>query len=206
MRQNQQANEKLTREILRENHLELKVDSLVLEENFAEGTSSVRVNLAPVSLPTLKMERRVVQGRGVGLVDAFFRGLVDQFSSEYPSLRSIRFVGFGLRGVLDKDRPREAAGSDAVAEVQLLVENSEGSEFEFVASSRSITASALQATLDAVEYFVNSERAFLITHAAVNDATSRGRPDLAETFAARLARLVQNTSYSEAIEAARKTR
>lgn len=192
------------REILRENYLELRVENQVLEEDIVAGSTKIRATVAPVQTTAVEVKKRVVEGTGVGLVDAFYHGLIDQYSPEYPSLKSIRFVGFSLTGMLDRNRPRNAAQSDAVGEVHLLVENSEGNEFEFTASSRSITACALQATLDAVEYFVNSERAFMVTHAALKDAESRSRSDLVQKFASNLAELVRNTSYSEAIEAARK--
>jgi len=192
------------REILRENYLELRVENHVLEEDITAGSTKIRATVAPLETTAVEAKKRAVEGRGVGLVDAFYHGLIDQYSPEYPSLKSIRFVGFSLTGMLDRNRPRNAAQSDAVGEVRLLVENSEGNEFEFTASSRSITACALQATLDAVEYFVNSERAFLVTHAALRDAESRSRADLVQKFASNLAELVRNTSYSEAIEAARK--
>lgn len=204
MRENQKASEQLMREILRETYLELRVERHSLEEDVTKGRSTIRAIVAPAQESGPEHQERTVEGTGVGIVDAFFHGLIEQFSPEYPSLKSIRFVGFTLTGMLERSRPRGAVGSDAVGEVRLVVENSEGIEFEFVASSRSITASALQATLDAVEYFVNSERAFLATHVALKDAEARGRADLADKFSGRLAELVRNTSYSEAIEAARK--
>lgn len=194
------------REILGESYLELRVEQHQLEEDIVKATTKIRATVAPLATTAAAAEakKRIVEGAGVGLVDAFYHGLIDQYSPEYPSLKTIRFVGFSLTGMLDKNRPQNAAGSDAVGEVRLLVENSEGTDFEFIASSRSITACALQATLDAVEYFVNSERAFLVTHHALKDAESRSRSDLVQKFAGRLAELVRNTSYSEAIEAARK--
>jgi hypothetical protein len=204
VRENQKHSDNLMREILRENYLELRVEHHHLEEDIVAGTTKIRATVAPLPTASVEAKKRTVEGQGVGLVDAFYHGLIDQYSPEYPSLKSIRFVGFSLTGMLDRNRPRQAAGSDAVGEVRLLVENSEGNEFEFTASSRSITACALQATLDAVEYFVNSERAFLVTHHALKDAESRSRADLVQKFAGRLAELVRNTSYSEAIEAARK--
>src|SRR5688500_944727 len=119
------------REILRENYLELRVESHVLEEDIVAGSTKIRAVVAPVPPNTTGVKQRIVEGQGVGLVDAFYHGLVDQYSTEYPSLKSIRFVGFSLTGMLDRSRPRGAAGSDAVGEVRLLVENSEGNDFEF---------------------------------------------------------------------------
>jgi hypothetical protein len=202
----QKATEMLMREILGPDHLELRVEKHKFEEDIAQGQSKIRAVVIPVAGRETAREPRAIEGRGVGLIDAFFRGLIDQLSPEYPSLRTIRFVGFTVQGMLDKNRPHGASGSDAVGEVRLVVENADRHEFEFVSSSRSITASALQATMDAVEYFVNSERAFLVTRRALKDAEARKRPDLVAGFAARLAELVRNTSYSEAIEAEQKSK
>ncbi len=200
----QKASTALMHEILGDGYLELEVQSHVFEEDIKNGQSKIRATVAPVGQSAATVKTRTVEGGGVGLVDAFFRGLIDQFSPEYPSLRTIRFIGFTLTAKIDRDRPRGVSGSDAVGEVRLLIENSEGDAFEFLSASRSITASALQATLNAVEYFVNSEKAFLISYRALKDAQSRGRADLVQTFSRRLSDLVKNTSYSEAIEAARK--
>jgi LeuA-like protein with dimerisation domain len=204
--ENQTASIRLMREILGADYHELRIESHVFEENVTTGESRIRAVVVPVGKKEGPKEHRTVEGRGVGLVDAFFRGLVEQLSAEYASLKTLRFVGFTVQGMLDRNRTRGIAGSDAVGEVRLVVENSEAHEFEFVSSSRSITASALQATLDAAEYFVNSERAFMATRRALKDAESRKRADLVQMFGARLAELVRNTSYSEAIEAEAKKR
>jgi hypothetical protein len=199
--ENQKASVALMREILGSDYLELRIESHVFEENLFTEASKIRAVVVPTVQKQGQNERRTIEGQGVGLVDAFFKALIDQLSPEYPSLRTLRFIGFTVQGMLDKNRTRGVAGSDALGEVRLLVENSEAHEFEFVSRSRSITASALQATLQAAEYFVNSERAFLVTRRALKDAESRKRADLMQMFGSRLAELVRNTSYSEAIEA-----
>jgi hypothetical protein len=203
VRENQKASETMMREILGADYLEMRVEKHVFEEDITSSESKIRATVVPVA-GARDTGRRTIEGKGVGIIDAFFRGLMDQLSAEYPSLRTIRFVGFTVQGMLDKNRASNASGSDAVGEVRLVVENLDRHEFEFVVASRSITASALQATLDAAEYFVNSERAFLVTRRALKDAETRKRPDLVAGFAARLAELVRNTSYSEAIEAESK--
>ncbi|MBK8012309.1 MAG: hypothetical protein IPK13_13250 [Deltaproteobacteria bacterium] len=205
MHEKQEASEKLMREILGSEYLELRVEHSVLEEDLIEARSKIRAIVAPdpKSASTATMTSRTVAGEGVGIVDAFFQGLVEQFSKEYPSLTTIRFAGFDVKAVIEEGKYHRGSRSDALGEVRLLVENDHGKTFEFVATSRSVTGAALQATLDAVEYFVNSERAFLATHHALEDAKTRNRNDLVIHFSKRLAELVQNTSYSELIEARR---
>jgi hypothetical protein len=186
------------REILRDDYLELAVEKSVFEEDMKGQKSKITAVIAPPNAGADDPRRKTIDGDGVGVVDAFFRGLIKQLSPEYPSLKTLRFVGFKIDAHLDDSRQK--SHTDAVGEVTLLVANDSGHEFEFVVTSRSITAAALQATLMAVLYFVNSERAFFTTRRALKDAESRGRADLVATFAGRLTELVQNTSYSEAIE------
>jgi hypothetical protein len=187
------------REILRDDYFELVVEKVQFEEDIREGTTKIEATIAPASAAADDNRRKAVKGAGVGVVDAFFRGLIAQMQSEYPSLRTLSFVGFSIDAKISDSHER--SHTDAVGEAKLVVENQKGDQFEFVAASRSIIAAALQATLLAVEYFVNSERAFFTTRRALKDAEQRGRADLVRTFAARLTELVQNTSYTEAIEA-----
>jgi hypothetical protein len=187
------------REVLRDDYLELVVEKCVFEEDMREVKTKIEATIAPEGATSDDPRRKVVRGDGVGVVDAFFRGLITQMSPEYLSLKTLSFVGFTISAKIDTADQR--SHTDAVGEVKLMVENQKGDQFEFVAASRSIIASALQATLLAVEYFVNSERAFFTTRRALKDAEQRGRADLVRTFAARLTELVQNTSYVEAIEA-----
>lgn len=190
-----EESEALLREILGDGYQNLRVENVIYEENILENTSKISATVAPPG----DAPPRKVEGKGVGIVDAFFSGLIEQFSGEYSSLKTIRFAGFSVTAMLDNDARRNAVGSDAVGKASLTVENSAGHVFEFIASSVSITAAALQATLDAVEFFINSEMAFMTTHRALEDAKSRGRSDLAQTFGGRLAQLVRNTSYDEAL-------
>jgi predicted kinase len=87
-----------------------------------------------------------------------------------------------------------------VGNVVLELENSRGRRFEFSHSSRSITGSAMIVTLMGVEYFVNTERAFVHLNRALQDAKRRNRSDLAERYQIQIATIVENTSYSEVIE------
>ena len=133
---------------------------------------------------------------------AFFHGLKRHLARSYPSLESIQFITFAVRG--DMDSRRNDSGTDAVGEVVLGVRNTAGTNFEFRHSSRSISGSAVEVTLQAVGYFVNSERAFIQSYKALSHARERGRQDLVDVYTRHLAELVRNTSYSEVIEEIRQ--
>jgi len=184
----------LIREILGEDYLMLRVERFTFEEHVATREGTIRCELAHEA----SGDGQVIEGRGVGILDAFFRGLKEHFGPEYPSLDTIQFASFSVRG--DMDSREDPAGSDALGEVHLEVKNSMNVSFDFVHRSRSITGSSVQVTLKAAQYFVNSERAFVRTWTALQDAKARTRQDLVDTYTRHMTELVRNTSYSKVIE------
>ena len=186
--------EGLIREILGEAYLNLIVDRYSFEEDVATSEGRIRCELHHPRTG----ERRVIEGNGVGVIDAFFGGLKEALAPDFPSLETIRFTGFSVHGVMDSRRA--PVGSDALGKVTLEVQNSHGVPFEFSHESRSVTASAVEVTLKAAAYFVNSERAVIQSYRALQDAKARGRQDLVELYTGHMAELVKNTSYSSVIE------
>lgn len=186
----------LIREILAEEYLDLRVDRYTFEEAVPTNEGHIRCEL--------HHERsgrpEVIEGAGVGIVDAFFHGLKRHLAKSYPSLESIEFVSFNVNGNMDTRHRQQAAGADAEGEVVLGVKNTAGATFDFHHASRSISGAAVVVTLMAVEYFVNSERAFIQSYKALGDARERGRQDLVDVYTRHLSELVRNTSYSEVIE------
>jgi len=184
----------LVNQVLGDSYLDVHVDSYIFEEHIDNHSCEVRFTVTGL----FGDSPRDVKGQGVGFVDAVFHAFRDALAEEYPSLKSILFAGFEVQG--DFNTRQEQAGSDAVGRVVLSVENSRGRVFRFDHTSRSMTGSAVIATLQATEYFVNTERAFISLHRALADAKSRNRPDLAERYAMQISEILENTSYSEVIE------
>lgn len=198
MRNKQQEIITLTRDVLGDQYLHLEVASVVIEENVKEQTTSV------VCETTIEGtgERNVIKGKGVGVIDAFFEGMVSRFAEEYPSLRTIRFHSFSITAEIETKQ--EFSGSDSQAQVSVEIANSEGKLFVFTGESRSVTSSAILTTLAGLEYFLNGERAFVAIYHALKDAKQRSRADLVQRYTNTLATLVQNTSYSEVISRLRE--
>ncbi len=188
------------RTVLGDDLLELSIERFQLNEQAAENRSTVEVRVTPKASDGKRAEPFTIKGTGVGAIDAFFHGALDRYADEYPSLRGLTFVGFSVDGKMDPNSSSDLSLADAEGEVKLIVQNPRRKDFEFVASSRSVALASLSATLAAVEYFINSERAFMRTRRALEDAKSRSRADLVETFAVRLANLVKNSSYTESLK------
>jgi hypothetical protein len=163
--------EPLIRRILGTNFLELKLSRLVIEE--LDGGSVVKVSVLEGDQPV------EVEGKGVGVVDALYAGLLDRYAREYQSLKTIQLTGFKVAA----DIETKNAQADA---------------------SRSVTKSTACAVLAMVQYFVNAERAFLTLHNARRDALARGREDLVARYTAEMAEVVESTSYAEVIANIRK--
>jgi hypothetical protein len=180
--------------VLGANLFELKLHKLGIEE--LDGGSSIKLEVIEGDQPI------EVEGRGVGLVDALFTGLLDRYAREYQSLKSIQMTGF--KADADIETKKVQAGVDAVARVTLDVTNSEGRLFSFTDASRSVTSSTARAVLAMVSYFVNAERAFLTLYNARRDALARGREDLVSRYTAEMSAVVESTSYAEVIANIRK--
>ena len=188
----------LMRDVLADQYTHLHVRRVVVEENLVDETTSITCEVTDDT----SGGKSVIAGKGVGVIDAFFAGVVSRFATEYPSLKTVQFHSFSVAAQLDTKK--EFSGTDSEARVTLQVLNSEDKVFTFTHSSRSVTSSAIITTLAALEYFINSERAFVTMYHALKDAKERNRSDLVQRYTNIMASLVNNTSYSEVIDRIRK--
>ncbi len=185
----------LTREVLGPDYVELDVSRYTLTEDLKSGKALIATQLSQAGNGLL----RAIEGEGVGLVDALFRGIQQALVGDYPSLANLWFVDFHVSAEFHGAK-KDTARSDAPGTVRLGVENASGRTFTFAHTSPSVSASSVRAVLKAVEHFINAELAVLKVYSWIEDARRRSRADLAEKYTQRLADLVQNASYSESIE------
>jgi hypothetical protein len=183
----------LMRDVLGSSYTQLHVKRVMIEENMEEGTTAVTCEVRDEG----SAETSVIAGKGVGVIDALFQGVHSRFAEEYPSLKTIRFSSFNLDAQLDTGEAFSATDSQATIAVEIA--NSEDQRFSFSHTSRSVNAASIVTTLRGLEYFINSERAFVSMYHALGDAEERNRSDLVQRYTGILAILVQNTSYSEVI-------
>ena len=189
----------LVREVLGADYIELHLARYSLTEDLGSGRATIATQLVQSG----GAAPRSIEGEGVGLVDALFKGIQRALVADYPSIGNIFFVDFHVAGDF-RDKKRDGARTDVPGTVRLGVENASGRAFTFEHTSPSVSASTVSAVLHAVEHFVNAELAVLKVFSWVADARKRSRPDLADKYTQRLADLVQNASYSETIERQKK--
>jgi LeuA allosteric (dimerisation) domain len=181
----------VTREILGDNYLHFALERMEMVEDQDGVTVKVRLSRSGVG------EHVEIDGKGVGLIDAFFEGLTRRFGDEYPSLKTIAVTDFRVGSGFDEAQGRR---SDALAVATLRMKNSHGAEFQFERKSTSVTRSSVRVALDALTFFINSERAYVQLHLALKDAKERRRSDLVEKYRGQMGTLVHATSYSDVIE------
>ena len=186
--------ESLVKDVLGSKVLRYCLDSHRLEENFESGL--VKIECAVHNRES--GEKSVVVGQGVGLVDAFFHGLVALHAKAAPSLRTLRLADFMV-----KSKPASGHGAtstDSIAEVTVRLANVEGQETTFLDASPSVTRSSLLAVMQGVEFFLNNEQAFVAVYRALQYARKERRPDSIALYTQQLALLVQATTYSEVVQ------
>src|SRR5437588_12482188 len=111
MRDDQDRIQKLVRDALGPEYLALRVDRVTFEEDLTDSAGRIHAELRN----ELSGEKTAIDGRGVGLVDAFFQALVGRLAAEYPSLRTIEFSKFSVDGRIETKR--QTQGADAMGEV-----------------------------------------------------------------------------------------
>ena len=121
---------------------------------------------------------------------------------EYQSLKTINFAVFKVTTNIDSKE--SFAGSDSEVQVELTIENSYHKHFTFIEKGRSMLNASVLVTLSAIEFFVNSEKTYLVSYKAMEESKKRNRQDLVDQYRNILIQLVENTSYSETIENSKK--
>lgn len=185
----------LVKQVLGKDCVKINIDKITLEENLRKGLEETRV--------TLKLDTGVyIMGEGVGFIDAVFHNLRRYYAKEYDSLNTLELAKLDIG--LKLDTKREASGTSAVGEVCITIKNSWGYSFEFSHASRSLAASAAIAVSEAIEFFINSEKAFVTLYTAIKDARERNRQDLLTRYTKELAEIVRITSYTKMVEVIKK--
>lgn len=188
--------DQLAREVLGDNYVHFTLGRLEVTED-PNAPDGERVSLTCQLARSGNGGEVALEGRGVGLIDAFFDGMMRAYAEEYPSLKTLAVSDFAVTSRFDGAQGRR---SDARAHASLEITNSQEQAYTFVTETPSLTRSAARVSLDALTFFINSERAYIQLHLALMDAKERRRSDLVTKYRTQMSTLVSATSYSEVIE------
>ena len=177
--------------ILGEDIATLKIEKIAIEEFLLEGKTKIVCEVQ-------HSERTLhIQGEGRGVVDALFGGMTRALAKDYRSLEGIEFIDFLVS--IDPQGRGKKSGTDSYVNVDIQLQNSSKSRMHFSSRSRSMISAAINASLLALEYFINCERAVLKTYDAIQRCEKHNMPETKEKYVDRLTRLVENTSYEKTI-------
>jgi hypothetical protein len=178
----------LVKTVLGEGYIPLEVAFLDLHDNLSGSCTSTITLVDGTSLV----------GTGVGHVNAVFKAFKDHYMRECYSLRTLELSNFRVE--VFKHRLENSDGSDAKCRVTLDIKTVEGRHFSFSDTSHSLTASTTRSAAAGAEFFVNSERAYVILYRALEDARERNRQDLVTRYEHQLGLLVESTNYTDILE------
>jgi hypothetical protein len=179
----------LLEEVLGEKAHQITPRHFTIKENLEEGTSEVSCSFME------GQKKRKFNSKGIGFVDALFKGILEVYVKMFRSLKNVCFTSFGLRAQLESGS--SLAGSDSEATVLLETSNRGDRVMAFRRTAKSINAAAAQVVFDAIQFYINCEMAFKKLKAAILDAKKRGRNDTAAVYTSKLVDIVNIASCEE---------
>jgi len=180
----------IVREVLDDDYWQLSIDKLSIEENLREKTTKiscvVRMNEKDVS----------IEETGSGPIDALFNGLKNNFKKSYLSFHGLNFHGFSIEGDVDRNSLMMSSEVECVLTIASVnVHNN----LIYRHRDASINRAAICVVLNAVEYYINSERAMKKLREWAADAQRRNRGDLFEQCVLKMSRLLEGASYTDTL-------
>ena len=86
------------REILQEQYIQLSMVSYTVHEALVAQTCKISCQLRDNA-----EQQMVIEGEGVGTIDALFNGLKRELATSYPSLHSLEFSQFEIKGLMSSE-------------------------------------------------------------------------------------------------------
>lgn len=134
----------------------------------------------------------VIDGAGVGMIDAGFNSLINHFSKHYLSLNTIKLedVYFQVDHRSDKDLSLKSK-----TEIKLEFSNHCRDRTWFSGKTSSMGYTGVSVLVSAIEFYMNCELLFKRVKFLLEDAENRSRHDIASTYKYVLTRVVEVTNY-----------
>ncbi len=179
------------KEVLGDDYIYLKFTKINIEECYeSEGNSRIRGDLQETQDGVVTVAS--LDSYGCGVLDAVFNGILDHYLEDYPSLGNVSFVGFG---VSPNFSTKKTSGADAEVEVTMQLSNSSNSIMTFRNTGKSFVRASVFGLAQAMEFYINSEKAFRQLRFLIEDASKRNRGDVKQGYVSKISKIVKVTSY-----------
>ncbi|MDP3987231.1 MAG: hypothetical protein Q8P81_03340 [Nanoarchaeota archaeon] len=134
-----------------------------------------------------------------GFVDALFNGVVSVLEKERRTLSQLMFFDLVVTPIKTSYDEEEYATLEKNAVSKLVIVNGRSLSERFVFSSESfsLTKSAVDVVVKAIEFFVNAEHAYRFLLISYKEAKKRNRNDLVEKYKNEMSEMVKVCCYSE---------
>lgn len=183
---------KIFRQVLEEEELKLNPISIMCRED-----STIKKTIVDfLFLEKTKREEKEIKYEGVhasGFVDCVFTACLKHYTTEYSSLRNLRFLDLLIQPIFKYSS--ELSRSGAKTDVILKMEVAGRGNAEFKSRSRSIVFSSYISILKAFEFYINCDLAFHRLKFLVRDAQDRRRADLVSSYTHKLTFLTEVNRY-----------
>jgi len=180
----------IVRNVVGERYQSIGIKDLFIHDNLTAGSSEIKCVL------NLNAKELIIHGAGVGVVDALCSGLIEYFSSDYISLRSVAYNDFSIK--TKRGNGMQQFQPNMPVEIMLTLDNNKGNLY-FKKQSKSLNAAAALVVCAAVEFLINSELAVKIIYEDIARAKKRNRGDLVSEYTAYLMDLVHIVSYESVL-------
>ena len=179
--------------VLGQDYINLKFTKITIEENYEDPDES-NIHGVIEECQGKSREEINLHCSGSGIIDAIFSGTLRHYSEDYPSIKNISFEDFEVKPNFSN---KETSGSDAEVQVIIRLSNSSKRIMSFRHVGKSFVAASVIALTKAIEFYINSEKAFKRLKFLIFDAEKRNRSDIKQGYVSKISTIVKVTSYEE---------
>ena len=177
----------IVKEVLDDEYWHLVINRLLIEEDIIEKCTKIKC--------AVQIHKSVfsIEETGRGPIDALFNGLRNNLKKSYLSFEGLSLDSFSIEGDV------APLSADMSSEVECMLAIASDTNFKpliYRHKDASINRAAVATVLNAVEYYINSERAMKKLKFWADDAKRRNRGDLYEDSTTKMSLLLEGASYS----------
>ena len=183
---------KLFDKILKKEKVSIRTRSILIQEDSQSDMTNVCFSF-DLESDGVKRGYNYIDVKGKGFVDAIFTHCHEELVESYTSLKNLSVVELQVKPIFSMSRKK--TGTDARTDVLFMLETKEHGISEFSCRSNSVIRASFQAIMEAFQFYVNCDKAFLKLKSFLDDANRRNRADIAQQILTDMAKLTTVNNY-----------